>query len=89
MLYYHAMKQHVLLFQSSIDKSWRDKFEGVSIFARSVGWQLHVIGADTPPRGSASSEPDHVTKLRLALRTADSKAFPRLMLQAVGSLVGM
>lgn len=44
------MKRHVLLFQSSIDKSWRDKFEGVSIFARSVGWQLHVIGADTPPQ---------------------------------------
>ena len=43
------MNQNVLIFQSSQDKSWRDKLDGVSIFARSARWQLHVIKADTPP----------------------------------------
>lgn len=43
------MKPVVLIFQSSRDKSWRDKLEGMSIFARSTKWQLHVVEYGTRP----------------------------------------
>ena len=43
------MKPTVLMFQSCRDKSWRDKLEGASIFARSAGWQIHVIEHGTRP----------------------------------------
>ena len=43
------MKPTVLMFQSCRDKSWRDKLEGASIFARSAGWQIHVIEHGTKP----------------------------------------
>lgn len=39
----------VLFFQSTTDKSWRDKLEGVYRYAKSVGWQIHVIEADSSP----------------------------------------
>ena len=35
----------VLFFQSTTDKSWRDKLEGVYRYAKNVGWQIHVIEA--------------------------------------------
>ena len=37
------MKPTVLIFQSCRDQSWRSKLEGASIYARSAGWQLHVV----------------------------------------------
>ena len=43
------MKPTVLMFQSCRDQSWRDKLEGASIYARSAGWQLHVVEHGTPP----------------------------------------
>ena len=35
----------VLFFQSTTDKSWRDKLEGVYRYAKTVGWQIHVVEA--------------------------------------------
>jgi len=46
----HAVKPTVLIFQSSKDKSWRSKLEGMSIYSRSAGWHMHVIECDTRPR---------------------------------------
>ena len=43
------MKPTVLIFQSCRDQSWRSKLEGASIYARSAGWQLHVVEHGTPP----------------------------------------
>ena len=43
------MKPIVLMFQSCRDKSWRDKLEGASIYARSAGWHIHVVEHGTRP----------------------------------------
>lgn len=37
------------MFQSCRDKSWRDKLEGASIYARNAGWHIHVVEHSTSP----------------------------------------
>ena len=37
------MQNVVLFFQSTVNKSWRDKLAGVYRFAQKVGWQVQVV----------------------------------------------
>ena len=41
----------VLFFQSTTQKSWRDKLTGVYRFAREAGWLVQVVDANIPQQG--------------------------------------
>lgn len=43
------MDSLVLFFQSTTQKSWRDKLTGVYRFAREAGWQVQVVEANSSP----------------------------------------
>ena len=40
-------EKNVIVFRTGVPGTWREKFNGLGMFARASGWRLHLVDAQS------------------------------------------